>query len=80
MLLTARPFDGRPRGDVPEARRVSDAPTEIVFLTVEVVLELHQRQLDRFDGGPGLRDRGLLESAVAQPQASFGGTYVHNGV
>jgi death-on-curing protein len=27
-----------------------------------------------------LRDRGLLESAVAQPQASFGGALVHRGL
>jgi death-on-curing protein len=59
---------------------VSDAPTEIEFLTVEVVLALHQRQLDRYGGGAGLRDRGLLESAIAQPQASFGGTFVHDGL
>ncbi len=59
---------------------MSDAPAEVEFLTVEVVLALHQRQLDRFGGGAGLRDRGLLESAVAQPQASFGGTYAHDGL
>jgi hypothetical protein len=59
---------------------VSDAPAEIEFLTVEVVIALHQRLLERFGGGAGLRDRGLLESAVAQPQASFGGTYVHEGL
>lgn len=59
---------------------MSDAPAEVEFLTVDVVLALHQRQLDRFGGGAGLRDRGLLESAVAQPQASFGGTYAHEGL
>ncbi len=59
---------------------MSDAHAEIEFLTVEVVLALHERQLDRFGGGTGLRDRGLLESAVAQPQASFGGTYAHDGI
>lgn len=62
---------------------MSDAPddgTEIVFLTVEVVLALHQRQLDRYGGGAGLRDRGLLESAVAQAQASFADGYVHEGL
>lgn len=30
---------------------MSDAPAEVDFLTVEVVLALHQRQLDRFSGG-----------------------------
>ncbi|MFO7565657.1 MAG: type II toxin-antitoxin system death-on-curing family toxin [Enhygromyxa sp.] len=57
-----------------------DEPAEIVFLTVEVVLTLHQRQLDRYGGSPGLRDRGLLESAVAQPQASFGGILAHDNL
>ena len=59
---------------------MSDGPEEIEFLTVEVVLALHQRQLDRFGGGAGMRDHGLLTSAVAQPQASFGGTYAHDGL
>jgi death on curing protein len=49
------------------------------FLTVEQVLVLHERQLQRFGGGSGLRDLGLLESAVAQPQTSFGGTFAHDG-
>lgn len=47
------------------------------FLSVEEVLELHRLQLDRFGGGTGIRDRPGLESAVAQPQAGFGGTFVH---
>lgn len=47
------------------------------FLSVEDVLDLHQIQLERFGGGAGMRDPGALESAVAQPQASFGGTFVH---
>lgn len=47
---------------------------------VEVVFALHQRQLDRFGGGTGRRDRGLLESAIAQPHASFGGTFAHDGL
>ena len=59
---------------------MSDAPAEIEFLSLEVVIALHQRQLERFGGGAGLRDRGLLESAVAQPQASFDGAYAHEGL
>ena len=50
------------------------------FLEVEDVLVLHQRQLARFGGAGGLRDRGLLESAVAQAQMSFGGEFVHRGL
>ncbi|OGR04448.1 MAG: death-on-curing protein [Deltaproteobacteria bacterium RIFOXYA12_FULL_61_11] len=48
------------------------------FLTVDDVLELHAMQLSRFGGAAGLRDRGLLESAVAQPQATFSGNLVHD--
>lgn len=53
-------------------------PLNPEFLSVEHVLMLHQRQLERFGGGVGLRDPGLLESAVAQPQASFGGELAHD--
>ena len=34
------------------------------FLDVEDVLEIHAMQLEVYGGGAGLRDRGLLESAV----------------
>ena len=47
------------------------------FLSVEDVLDLHAGQLERFGGGTGIRDIGLLESAVAQPQAMFGGEFLH---
>ena len=53
---------------------------ELTFLDVDDVLELHAMQLEEFGGGAGLRDRGLLESAIAQPQASIGGEYVHESL
>jgi death-on-curing protein len=53
---------------------------EFRFLTLEDVLELHEMQLENYGGATGIRDRGLLESAVMMPQASFGGDYVHAGV
>ena len=49
----------------------------IDFLTIEDVHQIHEIQLIRFGGGSGLRDAGLLESAIAQPQNSFGGEYLH---
>jgi death-on-curing protein len=52
-------------------------PSEPEFLTVEDVLALHAVQLPRYGGAAGVRDRALLESAVAQPMASFGGTWLH---
>jgi death-on-curing protein len=42
-------------------------------LDVESVLAIHERVLAAHGGLSGLRDRALLESAVAAPQASFGG-------
>jgi len=52
----------------------------VVFLSVDVVLEIHRRVIEEFGGDFGLRDRGLLESAVAMPQSTFGGVYLHVGL
>lgn len=50
------------------------APT---FLTLDEVIEIHRDMIQRYGGSLGVRDMGLLESAVATPQASFGGQYLH---
>jgi len=49
----------------------------LVFLTTEMVQRIHEDQIQRYGGSPGLRDMGLLESAVAMPQACFGAQYLH---
>lgn len=46
---------------------------EIRYLNVEAVKAIHEEVLAAHGGSAGLRDNGLLESAVAAPQASFGG-------
>ena len=51
----------------------------VVFLSVEDVLAIHRRVIEEFGGDLGLRDRGLLESAVAMPQSTFGGEELHAG-
>jgi death on curing protein len=43
------------------------------YLSLAEVLELHRRLVEQSGGGEGLRDAGLLESAVSQPQMTFGG-------
>jgi death-on-curing protein len=48
-----------------------------VFLDVEDVLLIHEEQVPRYGGSPGIRDRGLLESAVAMPRATAGGEFAH---
>jgi death-on-curing protein len=52
---------------------MSVAPESCHFLTVDVVREIHAEVIERFGGSDGIRDRTLLESSVAAPQASFGG-------
>ena len=49
------------------------SPNDCFHLTVEIVQEIHAEAIARFGGSEGLRDLTLLESAVAAPQASFGG-------
>ncbi|MBC7752750.1 MAG: type II toxin-antitoxin system death-on-curing family toxin [Moraxellaceae bacterium] len=53
---------------------------EFRFLTLEDILELHDMQLESYGGATGIREPGLLESALMTPQASFGGELVHNGI
>src|ERR1041384_7207897 len=43
------------------------------YLSVQEVVSLHSLLIAQSGGSSGLRDRGALESAVAQPEASFGG-------
>ncbi len=51
--------------------------TDPVFLDVEDVLLIHEEQLPRYGGSAGVRDRALLESAVAMPRATAGGEFAH---
>jgi death-on-curing protein len=46
---------------------------EPIFLTIDEIMEIHEDQIARYGGSPGLRDADLLESALAQPAVSFGG-------
>ena len=44
---------------------------EILYLTVEEALALHDALLERFGGAPGVRDLGLLESALYRPRSGY---------
>lgn len=52
----------------------------IKFLDKNTILAFHQDQIETYGGSPGIRDEGLLDSALAQPKASFGGEYVHEDI
>lgn len=45
----------------------------MIVLTKEQVILLHKLIYDRFGGSYGVRDEGLLDSALAAPMQSFGG-------
>lgn len=47
------------------------------FLGLDEVLEIHQDQIRRYGGAAGIRDMGLLQSALAMPQAGVQGKYLH---
>jgi death-on-curing protein len=50
---------------------------DIQFLDLEDVLMIHTDQISRYGGSGAVRDKGLLESAIAMPQVSFSGQMVH---
>jgi death-on-curing protein len=52
----------------------------VVFLTLAEVLALHGDQIARYGGKPGVRDLGLLQSALAVPAATFGGEFLHASI
>lgn len=53
---------------------------DIRFLSVENIVAIHADTIAHEGGSPGVRDWGLLESAVAMPQSTFAGAYLHSGL
>ena len=47
------------------------------FIPDDLVFIIHADLLQRYGGRPGLRDRNLLASALAQPKMTVGGKYAH---
>lgn len=44
---------------------------ETLYLTLEETLELHRQLIERFGGLEGVRDLGLLDSALARPRSGY---------
>ncbi|PWV98180.1 death-on-curing protein [Hoeflea marina] len=44
---------------------------DTVYLDIEDVMAIHARQLERFGGAGGIRDAGLVDSAVRRPQSGY---------
>jgi death-on-curing protein len=47
------------------------------YLTLVEILELHRQIMQRSGGALGIRDLGILESAIAQPRMTFGGAELY---
>ena len=52
----------------------------VQFIPEEIVLIIHTDLLQRYGGGAGIRDKGLLESAIAQPKITVGGKYANKTI
>lgn len=50
---------------------------DVLYLTADEVLAIHQEQITQYGGSHGLRDASLLASALAMPEATFAGEYLH---
>lgn len=42
-----------------------------IYLTLEEALRIHQRLIEEFGGAKGIRDAGLIESALLRPQTGY---------
>ena len=51
-----------------------------VFLRLDEVLAIHQDMVRRYGGASGIRDLGLLESALGNASATFDGVFLHSNV
>ena len=48
------------------------------FLRVDEILRVHQDQIERYGGHASIREADLLLSAIAMPQASVDGKFLHH--
>ena len=48
-----------------------------LFLDMDRVLRVHRSMIEQYGGAEGIHDAGLLHSAIAMPQACFGGEFLH---
>jgi len=50
---------------------LKNSRSEPFYISLEVVLEIHRRQLAEFGGAPGIRNQAGLEAAVEVPKSTF---------
>lgn len=52
----------------------------MIFLTVEEVIQIHDELVSEYGGLHGIRDMGLLVSAIEMPKATMFGEYLHESI
>lgn len=50
------------------------------MILLEDILNLHKLSIQKYGGSDGLRDSGLLESAIARPFQTFGGADLYTSI
>ena len=53
---------------------------DYIFLDFDRIVQLNRLAVKTFGGSDGIRDKGLIESAICQPQATFGGQFLHESI
>lgn len=48
------------------------------FLALDEIIAIHRDQIARYGGSEGVRDGGLLQTAIAMPAATLGGRFLHS--
>ncbi len=54
--------------------------SNIIFLTFEQVLAIHDNQIELYGGSHGIREITLFESAIMRPQTTFGGNDLYPSI
>ena len=54
--------------------------SKVVFIPKQIILYFHEQLIDLYGGTLGIRDEGLLDSALEQPKAKLDGSYLHDSL
>ncbi len=53
---------------------------KILYISLDEVIAIHESMIDEYGGSHGIRDLGLIQSALARPQATFGGEDLYGDI
>lgn len=50
------------------------------YISLDIVLAIHDDMVEKYGGNSGIRDLGLIQSAIARPQSSFQGEELYANI